>query len=66
MRKKFLEFIYHWSSKLNVWSWQKLYGKEIINNIKAEIQIWSLYYRTEIVWFIIGFTVGFILGALIL
>ena len=27
MRKKFLEFIYHWSSKLNVWSWNKLYGK---------------------------------------
>jgi hypothetical protein len=27
MRKKFLEFIYHWSSKLNVWSWQKLYGE---------------------------------------
>ena len=27
MRKKFLEFIYHWASKLNVWSWQKLYGK---------------------------------------
>ena len=40
--------------------------KEIINNIKAEIQIWSLYYRQETVWFIIGFTVGFILGALIL
>ena len=19
-------FIYHWSSKLNTWSWQKLYG----------------------------------------
>ena len=28
MRKKFLEFIYHWSSKLNVWSWNKLYGKK--------------------------------------
>jgi len=27
MKKKFLEFIYHWSSKLNAWSWQKLYGK---------------------------------------
>ena len=36
--------------------------KEIINNIKAEIQIWSLYYRQETVWFIIGF----IIGALIL
>ena len=36
--------------------------KEIINNIKSKIGIWSLYYRTEIVWFIIGF----IIGALIL
>jgi len=24
-------------------------------------EIWSLYYRTEIVWFIIGFIVGAIL-----
>ena len=28
MRKKFLEFIYHWSSKLNVWAWNELYGKK--------------------------------------
>jgi len=27
MRKKFLEFVYHWSSKLNVWAWNELYGK---------------------------------------
>ena len=26
MRKKILEILYHWSSKLNVWSWNKLYG----------------------------------------
>ena len=26
MSKKILEFLYHWSSKINVWSWQKLYG----------------------------------------
>jgi len=37
---------------------------KLLDDIKAEIQIWSLYYRTEIVWFIIGFTVGFIIGAL--
>jgi len=24
--KHFVLFIYHWSSKLNVWSWQKLWG----------------------------------------
>ena len=35
---------------------------KLLDDIKAEIQIWSLYYRTEIVWFIIGF----IIGALIL
>ena len=39
---------------------------KLLDDIKAEIQIWSLYYRQETVWFIIGFTVGFILGALIL
>ena len=26
MNKKIVEFLYHWSSKINVWSWQKLYG----------------------------------------
>ena len=25
MRKKIFEIIYHWSSKMNVWSWNKLY-----------------------------------------
>jgi len=39
---------------------------KLLDDIKAEIQIWSLYYRQETVWFIIGFTVGFIIGALIL
>ena len=28
--------------------------------------IWSLYYRAEIVWFVIGFAIGFIIGAIIL
>ena len=37
---------------------------KLLDDIKAEIQIWSLYYRTETVWFIVGLTVGFILGAL--
>ena len=26
MRKKILEIIYHWASKINVWSWNKLYA----------------------------------------
>ena len=31
--------------------------KKIIN----KINVWSLYYRSEIVWFIIGFIMGVIL-----
>ena len=26
MNKKIVEFLYHWSSKINAWSCQKLYG----------------------------------------
>ena len=26
MHKKILEFLYHWSSKINVWAWNKLYA----------------------------------------
>jgi len=26
MNKKIVEFLYNWSSKINAWSWQKLYG----------------------------------------
>ena len=29
--------------------------------IISKINVWSLYYRTEIVWFIIGFIVGVII-----
>jgi hypothetical protein len=32
-----------------------------MKNIKEKLEIWSLYYRTEIVWFVIGFVVGAIL-----
>ena len=34
----------------------------MIEKIKSKFQVWSLYYRTEIIWF----TIGFIIGALIL
>jgi len=27
MNKKILEFLYHWSGKINSWSWTKLYGR---------------------------------------
>jgi len=32
-----------------------------MKKIKERFSIWSLYYRTEIVWFIVGFIVGVIL-----
>jgi len=31
-----------------------------------KFKVWSLYYRAEIVWFVIGFAIGFIIGAIIL
>jgi|TARA_R100000479_G_scaffold144826_1_gene80272 hypothetical protein len=44
-----------------------LFGKWSINNKKWKQQLstWSLYYRTEIVYSVAGFLVGFILGVLI-
>ena len=35
--------------------------KKIINEFKVWIKFKSLYYRTEIIWFVIGFIVGAIL-----
>ncbi len=32
-----------------------------MKKIKEKLQFWSLYYRQEIVWFIVGFLVGVIL-----
>ena len=32
----------------------------------SKINIWSLYYRAEIVWFVVGFAIGFVLGVIIL
>jgi len=34
---------------------------EDIKKIISKINIWSLYYRTEIVWFAVGFIVGVII-----
>jgi len=31
MTKKILEFLYHWSGKINAWSWNKLYGRRDYN-----------------------------------
>ena len=28
------------------------------NKLKVQLDIWSLYYRAEIIWFAIGFIVG--------
>jgi len=32
-----------------------------MNKLKEKFEIWSLYYRTEIIYFIIGFITGAIL-----
>ena len=32
-----------------------------IKQIIKKIDVWSLYYRTEIIWFIGGFVVGLVL-----
>ena len=34
---------------------------EQIKKMIKKVDIWSLYYRTEIVWFIFGFIIGAIL-----
>jgi len=33
----------------------------MIKKLKQKWEIWSLYYRQEIVWFIVGFVIGAIL-----
>jgi len=44
-----------------------LFGKWSINNKKwmQQLGTWSLYYRTEIVYSVLGFIVGFIIGVII-
>ena len=37
------------------------YMDNYCHQIQFKINVWSLYYRTEIVWFSIGFIVGVIL-----
>ena len=32
-----------------------------MSDLKDKIRVWSLYYRTEIIWFVIGFIIGAIL-----
>ena len=31
------------------------------NKLKQDFSVWSLYYRQEIVWFIVGFIIGALL-----
>ena len=42
-------------------------GKLTINNKKwiQQLGTWSLYYRTEIVYTVLGFIIGFIVGVII-
>ncbi len=32
-----------------------------MNNLKDRFKVWSLYYRQEIIWFIVGFIIGGVL-----
>ena len=32
----------------------------------SKFKVWSLYYRQEIIWFVIGFIIGLIIGAIVL
>jgi hypothetical protein len=32
--------------------------KKMKNKIRQKLEVWSLYYRQEIVWFVIGFILG--------
>jgi len=43
-------------------------GKLTINNKKwkQQLGVWTLYYRTEIIYTVMGFIVGFIVGAILL
>ncbi len=34
---------------------------EMIKKFKERFEFWSLYYRQEIIWFIVGFVIGAIL-----
>jgi hypothetical protein len=44
-----------------------LFGKYSINNKKwrQQLSAWSLYYRSEIVYALVGFVVGIIVGVII-
>tara|TARA_R100000664_G_C2661448_1_gene77472 strand:+ start:193 stop:300 length:108 start_codon:yes stop_codon:yes gene_type:complete len=33
----------------------------IFKNLKSKIKVWSLIYRQEIIWFVVGFILGIIL-----
>ena len=35
--------------------------KEFFIKLKQKFDVWSLYYRQEIIWFTIGFIVGIII-----
>jgi hypothetical protein len=35
--------------------------KEFFIKLKQKFNVWSLYYRQEIIWFTIGFIVGIII-----
>jgi len=32
----------------------------------SKFKVWSLYYRQEIIWFVVGFIIGLTIGAIVL
>tara|TARA_R100000655_G_scaffold10606_1_gene25287 strand:+ start:784 stop:963 length:180 start_codon:yes stop_codon:yes gene_type:complete len=40
---------------------RKLEKRKMIKKFKERFEFWSLYYRQEIIWFIVGFVIGAIL-----
>ena len=43
------------------WADIKKERERMIKKYKEKFEFWSLYYRTEIIWFVVGFVVGAII-----
>ena len=46
---------------IGTWVDIKKEREKMIKKFKERFEFWSLYYRTEIIWFVAGFVVGAIL-----
>ena len=50
--------VYIWTKVLES---NMMKAREYIKNLKENFSVWSLYYRQEIVWFVVGFIIGALL-----